>query len=63
MGLCKNCKYRSEMKTCNHYKIDEADVDKSDEIYLEYPYQEGGWFEVGDNFGCVLFDKKVLNDG
>jgi hypothetical protein len=58
IGYCKYCKYRNEQNVCKNNKIDEPDVDKTDNCYLEYSYSEGGWFTVGDFFGCILFEPK-----
>lgn len=60
-GLCKNCKHRNKLRRCeNNEKIYENDVpDKGiKDDSLSYSYIEGGYFEVGDNFGCVHFTAK-----
>lgn len=59
---CKDCVFRVIDKygsrTCKNLHLHEAGdrdklIDKEDS--LQYSYNEGGWFEVGDNFGCVHF--------
>jgi hypothetical protein len=48
-----------ESYRCTNKKIGEewdfdSDEDKKDALI--YSYSEGGWFEVGENFGCVHWE-------
>ena len=62
---CKDCVFRVVNKVgekvCKNLHLFEAgdkeeEIDKEDS--LQYSYNEGGWFEVGDNFGCVHFQDR-----
>ncbi|MCK5607482.1 hypothetical protein KAR91_36705 [Candidatus Pacearchaeota archaeon] len=60
-GHCKDCKHRNEERYCgNEEKIDEnygqGRGDNDDKMI--YSYSEGGGFKVGDNFGCIHFERK-----
>ena len=60
-GYCKDCEWRDEYRYCmNREKLDEnwhQGFGENDDRLI-YSYQEGGVFQVGDNFGCVHFKKK-----
>lgn len=62
---CKDCKYRKEWEIfgalkmiCMSDKLQEefGQDDSARDDMLIYAYQEGGYFEVGANFGCIHFD-------
>lgn len=56
---CKDCKWRDEVECCTHEKISEAKfgVGVDCEDSLIYPCNEGGFFWVGPEFGCVHGEK------
>lgn len=61
--FCKDCKHRSKRRICENENAMGEDYgqgfgDKDDRLI--YPYLEGGYFEVGDNFGCVHFEEKAV---
>ena len=59
---CKDCKYAIKNEhnrfmpqlICTSEKLGEDIPDPEDDM-LVYSYQEGGYFHVGQNFGCVHF--------
>lgn len=66
---CKDCVFRqvncntgesvclNPQLTDNHYPEEDFDKTKG----LKHSYDECGWFEVGDYFGCVHFkDKNII---
>ena len=61
---CKDCAHRDKDRTCRCDKINEnestfiANDRANTDDELRYSYHEGGWFEAGDNFGCVHFKQK-----
>jgi hypothetical protein len=63
---CKDCFHSSfddnlsfRPRICCSPKFgNEGETDKSLNDTIEYSYDEGGCFEVGDNFGCIHFKKK-----
>ncbi len=62
MILCGQCKYRVR-ELCICRKLSEANVypppvDESD--MLIYSYNEGGGFWVGEKFGCVHGEQKII---
>lgn len=65
---CKDCVFRQvncntrESVCLSPYLTDDAyDQDFDRTKGLKYSYDEGGWFEVGDYFGCVHFkDKNII---
>lgn len=57
--LCKNCAWNVGCSCTNIGKIHEYKEDHSGcDDELEYSYYEGGYFNVGDNFGCIHFKPK-----
>lgn len=74
---CKDCKYREAKKVyfthkpppylCTNEHIMESTMYGSDEYEgndrLIYSYDEGGYFEVEDFFGCVHFEQRVIQKG
>jgi len=63
IGTCKDCALRNHKKICQspyltEYLYRDDDIDKDSCLF--YSYDEGGWFEVGDNFGCIHFKEKSL---
>jgi hypothetical protein len=74
MSTCKDCGWRDAEKICNNPHIIEPmdhqcgkgglsreEMPKKEDC-LVYSYDEGGWFEAGDNFGCIYFKDKPLQD-
>lgn len=60
---CKNCDWRSPSGHCqNDTKIFENNDRERTNDQLVYAYDEGGYFLVGDNFGCVHFARGLQND-
>lgn len=59
---CKDCLHRNKNRICCCERIREPYEleDNGRDDCLEYCYNEGGVFEVGDYFGCVHFKKKEL---
>lgn len=62
---CKDCVFRVKGNCLNPHLTDEEynpDFDKT--VGLKYSYDEGGWFEVGEYFGCIHFKDKnaILKD-
>jgi len=61
--ICKNCDWREGRLCGNCDKLHEEgatdDKENVNDDHLGYTYNESGSFEVGDNFGCVHFKKKV----
>lgn len=59
---CLNCKYRDENRFCENPHLRENGDGRNkgnvDDDELVYCYNEGGGFVVGDNFGCVHFERK-----
>lgn len=59
---CKDCVFHVKGNCLNPHLTDEEynpDFDKT--VGLKYSYDEGGWFEVGEYFGCIHFkDKNVI---
>ena len=59
MKRCKTCKYRDEEGVCTSVKItelytwDSSVTDEQKKDMLIYSYEEGGYFWVGEEFGCV----------
>ena len=51
-----------EAMVCDSGKIQEVgvfgDYPAGRSEMLIYPYHEGGYFETGQNFGCVHFEQK-----
>ena len=67
IGRCKDCVWREERlkgnMVCENPHLTEylyRDDSVSKEDCLFYSYDEGGWFEPGDNFGCIHFKEKSL---
>jgi hypothetical protein len=65
MSTCKTCKFRNINKECTNNKFVE-DADYENEFNnnktndrLVYPYEEGGYFRVEDNFGCIHYSKRL----
>ena len=62
IGYCKDCKWRDASGTCtNDDKLHEEDYDhmgKDTKDHLVYSYYEGGWFLVGELFGCIHWQKR-----
>ena len=59
IGVCKECKFRNENGRCTSEKLDEDymyDDDKKVDMLI-YDYIEGGEFWVGENFGCIHWEK------
>jgi hypothetical protein len=63
---CKDCKFRVPLGNKTYPNLHQCISPKLTEDYgvydkkgdmLIYPYIEGGWFEVGEKFGCVHFKK------
>jgi hypothetical protein len=57
---CKNCIWRNEKRHCGNDSVISENYNQgkgSADERLIYSYSEGGSFEVGDNFGCVHFEK------
>jgi hypothetical protein len=74
MNRCKDCKFRNEEGECTSAKISdntrwpggyyndkEKEIENRDQTkdMLLYGYDEGGSFWVGEEFGCVHWDKKI----
>ena len=62
--VCKNCQWRGTEKNprnCQCPKIHEkwSGEENINDDCMAYSYDEGGWFEVGDNFGCVHFESTL----
>lgn len=57
---CKYCKsYDVLMQSCDNDHIREyIGEDDIDSDCLTYSYAESGMFQVGDNFGCVHFERR-----
>lgn len=59
---CLHCRFRDENKFCENHKLrengDGRSEDNTDDDELVYSYNEGGGFKVGDNFGCVHFERR-----
>ena len=62
---CGTCKYRNELKVCTNDNLTEGygGSDNETDDMLVYSFQEGGWFSVGENFGCVHHEEKQSNNG
>ena len=61
--LCKDCKHRSDKRHCENDSAMSEDYNQGfgdNDNMMIYPYVESGWFEVGDNFGCVHFEGKAV---
>ena len=62
MGYCGECLHRNAEGNCQSEKLIEdwcgAKQDQNSGDMLIYPYAEGGWFWVGEKFGCVHFESK-----
>ena len=60
---CGTCKYRNELKVCTNDKFTDGSSGSDNETddMLVYSFQEGGWFSVGENFGCVHHEE--INNG
>jgi hypothetical protein len=59
---CKNCKYRDQYTACCNPNLKEADEPELGTLEgdkLVYPYNEGGAFYVGPDFGCVHFERTI----
>ncbi|MFV1977520.1 MAG: hypothetical protein ACC651_17400 [Candidatus Scalindua sp.] len=57
---CKTCNHRDVGKVCHSPFIteDEHVLLGSEDKSLVYSYTEGGWFEAGDNFCCIHWERK-----
>lgn len=71
---CKTCMFwsgealfgnpdRFTQRECTHDKLREYYFADAADDDLVYPYQEGGSFYTGPNFGCVHHVKKEPSDG
>ena len=63
---CKDCKFREKYYEgnyiCRNYdKLDEDHGVGKDNDQLSYSYNEGGYFQVGDFFGCVHFKQREVS--
>lgn len=57
---CKDCVFRVEGRCTNpHLTDDHYNKDFDQTTSLKYSFDEGGWFEVGDYFGCVHFKQRT----
>lgn len=63
--ICKNCKHAQlsqgtfdDYLICNNSLISEDSGETPPDNGMTYPYNEGGWFAAGKNFGCVNFEKE-----
>ena len=64
--ICKNCDWWDNERLCQNSNKIFSDgyhnPETTNDDQLMYEYNEDGSFEVGDNFGCVHFIKKVNNE-
>ena len=59
---CKYCKYRTKDGVCTNKHLTELnqlepELDNSNNSLI-YSYNEGGWFDVEDYFGCIHWKTK-----
>ena len=67
MKTCKTCKfwsdadevsYKSIFRRCDHHKLKEDWGGKHSSDSMLYPYNEGGAFFAGPDFGCIHHEEE-----
>lgn len=60
---CKDCKFKIDGNCTSAFVFEAGGIsdnnsEEHDNKSLIYPYNEDGYFAVGDYFGCINFESK-----